>query len=143
MKQWAQVSSLSFLLLAGCGGSQGPEMVDIEGTLTYQGAPVSDGALELIPKPGTEARMTPVMVRNGEFSARGERGVAIGEYQVVFHSYQRTAGGDGEQEGMVIPEMMTITELLPKKYSDPRECQESLSLTPGTGSMTLNYDLTE
>jgi hypothetical protein len=72
------------VLLTGCG-PDGPERVNLTGTLNYKGKPVVDGALELIPTGG--GPMQPISVKDGAFSAKGQHGVIVGKYQVIFHSY--------------------------------------------------------
>lgn len=128
------------LLMVGCGGPAGPERVDVEGTLSFDGVPVKNGAIELIAVAGPPQ---PIMVRDGKFTSLGQYGVICGEYQLIFHSYELVMPPDselGEMGGELIPERMSRIELLPAKYST-EECTEKLSLKPGTGSVTLTYDL--
>jgi len=136
----------AILLLTGCGRS-GPERVDVTGTFSYDGKPVAEGALELIPKPGTNAPAQPITVRDGKFSAKGEYGVLVGDYQVIFHSYKVGAVTSSEQKDEsgkvaddVLPAFRPNIELLPKKYST-EQSTETLSLKSGDGSKTVAYDL--
>ena len=117
----AKSSSVSFfaglfavLLVSGCGSS-GPEQVNVTGTLNFKGKPVEEGALELVPKGG--GPMQPVPVKGGKFSATGEYGVNVGDYKVIFHSYDVRVNKNSEQAGADIPEMRPKIELLPKKFA--------------------------
>lgn len=130
------------IVLIGCGGPDGPEMVDISGTVTYQGQPIKDGAIRFIPKEGTEARVTPAMIVDGKYSASGKTGLAVGSYTVEFHSYETAtsqASSDPAQEGAVIPEMIQKKELLPEKYS--ADSQETITIEPGSGTVTKDFKL--
>ena len=133
----------AILLLAGCGPA-GPEKVDVEGTLSFDGVPVEYGAIRLIPV--VSGPMQPIMVRKGKLQATGEYAVLCGEYSLVFHSWEMVMPNDSVLEEIEgedpepIPEMMQRIEKLPKKYST-EECTEKLSLKPGTGSVTLTFDL--
>lgn len=131
------------LMMAGCGPA-GPEKVEVEGTMSFDGVPVDFGAIELIP--AVSGPKQPIMVRKGKFQAKGEYAVLCGEYTLVFHAWEMMMPGDHVMDEMVggdddlIPEMMERVEMLPKQYST-EECKEKLSLKPGTGSVTLTYDL--
>lgn len=129
-------------VLAGCGGPDGPEMVDISGTVTYKGEPIKDGAIRFLPQEGTEARVTPVMIVDGQYSASGKTGLAVGSYKVEFHSYETAtaqASSDPAQEGEIIPAMIQKKELLPEKYY--RDPQETITIEPGSGSITKDFQL--
>ncbi len=130
----------AMLLLAGCGPA-GPEKVDVDGTLSFNGEPVKNGAIQLIPI--VSGPMQPITVRDGKFQARGDYAVLCGEYQLVFHSWELVMPKNSELEGDdpdPIPEMMQRIEKLPKKYST-EECEEKLFLKPGSGAVTLNFNL--
>ena len=140
----AKSSSVSFfaglfavLLVSGCGSS-GPEQVNVTGTLNFKGKPVEEGALELVPKGG--GPMQPVPVKGGKFSATGEYGVNVGDYKVIFHSYDVRVNKNSEQAGADIPEMRPKIELLPQNYSSEAST-ETLSLKSGEGSKTVAFDL--
>lgn len=133
----ASVCVCTFMLLSGCGSS-GPERVNVTGTVTFKGEPIENGAIEFIPTGG--GPMQPVTVTAGKFSAKGEQGVIVGEYKLVFHAYNLKASKNPEQDGAMIPEMMSRSEQLPKQFST-EACKETASLKKGMGSADLKFDL--
>ncbi len=140
MQRWLAVTVLGLMCYTGCGRS-GPEMADFSGTVTYKGEPIKDGSIKMIPESGTIAPVTPVQIKDGNFSATGERGIIVGKYRLEFHSYQRiTEGaGDGAQEGVDIPGMYMNKELLPEKYS--AKSTEMLDIPAGSGSVQKDFKL--
>lgn len=141
MSRCIAVSCAALLLFCGCGGPEGPEMVDISGTVTYQGEPIQDGAIRFVPAQGEQNRVTPVQIKNGAYEASGDRGLAVGNYKVEFHAYEEdtAAAADPAQEGGVIPGMEVKKELLPEKYH--KESTETLTVESGSGSITKDYNL--
>ena len=84
--------------------------------------------------------MQPVSVNGGKFSAKGEYGVIVGDYKVIFHAYTLRASKSSEQAGADIPEMQSRTEQLPKNYSTQASTEE-LNLKSGMGSTDVKFDL--
>lgn len=50
------------MLSSGCG-KDGPERAVVSGTVTYQGEPVKEGVIRLVPTPGTNAPVTAALIR--------------------------------------------------------------------------------
>lgn len=142
MPKCCVLSIVGLLLLCGCSGPEGPEMVDISGKVTYQGEPIKEGAIKFVPKNAADARVTPVEIVNGAYSATGDRGLAVGSYTVQFSSTEDDLAGsaDPAQEGGDIdPSMVRKKELLPEEHTT--NSAEELTVEPGTGSITKDFAL--
>lgn len=136
------VGLYSLLLLSGCGGKKGPEMVDINGTVTYKGVPIKEGAIRFVPETGETTRVTPVQITDGKYAASGDRGLAVGKYTVEFHSYEddlKKSADPAQDGGDVMPGMVVKKELLPEKYH--KKSTEKLAVPSGSGSLTKDFKL--
>ncbi len=83
------VAALSALLLAvsaGCGGGSNPyDVVEISGTLTYEGRPVGDVGLIFTPEEGRPSQaITDAEGKFKLFYSQSESGAQVGKHTVVF-----------------------------------------------------------
>jgi hypothetical protein len=86
------VGGLVLAAAIGCGGSGGPPLVPISGTVTFKGQPVPAGYVSFTPGPGGGS-VRVVQIRNGKYDSAemvGTKGVHPGPNQV------RIAGFDGK-----------------------------------------------
>jgi hypothetical protein len=99
---WRSACSLlgaSLLCCAGCGGSDGPELVPIRGEVWYEGAPLRDvtrGIVRYTPKePGTLAREASARIQpDGSFDMttfQNADGVVVGDYNITVSAYSSAA----------------------------------------------------
>lgn len=107
--RWA----FSLFLMVGCSRS-GPELVDVRGTVSYQGKPVATGTISFLPTADQQKSLRPAV---GSVSAAGTYqlraipgmvGAMPGEYQVSVNAYTGSVM-DG-----------TAKYLTPKRYTNPQ-----------------------
>ncbi|MEM7557861.1 MAG: hypothetical protein AAF394_01935, partial [Planctomycetota bacterium] len=77
---------LACVLLAGCGGTDGPPRAAVEGTVTLDGKPLATGMVRFVPKDGTPGQKVSVSIEAGKFSVSAEHGPAVGKHRVEIES---------------------------------------------------------
>jgi hypothetical protein len=82
--------------LAGCGGGEPPGLA-IHGDVKFQGQPIDEGVIALLPTSGGP----PISgrIQSGQYSIPNERGPAPGKYRVDIEGFRKT--------GKKIPDMVT------------------------------------
>lgn len=68
--------------LAGCGGTDGPPRVPVEGAVTFQGQPIEKGSILFIPTNDTTGPSTGGTIESGRYELEHERGPVIGTLRV-------------------------------------------------------------
>ena len=94
------VAIVGWILLncvCGCGGGA-IERASVKGTVTFDGDPVKDGMLELIPTGGTEGPSTGDVIKDGKFDIPKDRGPVPGKYRVQITATRST--GKVEVQGV-------------------------------------------
>ena len=120
--------------VGGCGASDMPGLVPIQGTVTYQGSPLPEGELRYIPQDASSGRMARGKIRDGNFSlttARRDDGVKPGQYKIVVIAYGPEREPDRDAQGFVI-KAYERPLLVPQKYTKPET-------TPLTDSVDGNH----
>jgi len=126
------VVALGMISLVGCHRSQGPKPLAVSGTVTFQGAPVTEGKVTFEdPKTGYTgaADLNP----EGQFSAM----VPAGHYKVTVTPPMVEVGGTPDTPGE-----MTFKDVpnIPRKYwtanTSPLECEVSQA------GQKVSFDLT-
>lgn len=119
---------LGFVLLAGCG-SHSPGM-RVWGTVTYQGQPVQEGQIILVPIEGTPGPSTGGPVVNGRYEIPSSLGpYARGVYRVEItamgeeKTYSPNASGEG-------PFYTVRQQLLPACYNRQSPLRITISPDP-------------
>ncbi len=74
-------------LQSGCGKNDGIQRVPLSGMVTFQGEPVVDGQLRLVPQPGTMVPLTIVSIHDGRYDAVKLGGVPVGRYRAEILSF--------------------------------------------------------
>jgi hypothetical protein len=106
-------------VVAGCAGSQGPETVEVTGTVTMGGKPVEGANVIFHPLDGGESTLASQSVTNaaGQFElathvggGKYRPGIVPGKYAVVVTKLDTAA---------IATTFAPPKNLLPKKYSDP------------------------
>ena len=137
MRSAKRIASVVFPLLAvgftvGCGSAT--NLAPVTGTVTYQGKPLEQGAINFYPKQGRPTRGT---IKDGKIvevtSFQPGDGAPIGELKVAVQSvkpdYKDKSG------------MATIS-ILPAKYGDPATSGLSATIERGKQN-TLVFELTD
>jgi hypothetical protein len=80
---------LSTLLLAGCGGSDGPPRYDLTGSITFGGNPIPRGSLTFSPdsSQGNSGPGATAGIIDGKYATQEGKGVISGAHIVVVQAY--------------------------------------------------------
>lgn len=120
------------LLVGTCGcGSSSPTLYDVTGTVTFDGQPVTDGEIILIPvEPGETPDAGPI--KDGKFSLKARPGEKKVDIQAVRKHPTKT-----------VPDPVTGTRpalesYIPERYNSKTE----LTAEIGPGQEPLEFDLT-
>lgn len=119
------------LILSGCGGTDG--RVGVSGTVTLDGQPAAEGAVNFQPAPGQSGNSAGSAVQNGKFEVPADKGLRPGKYVVTFQLFQHT--GRKEKDPMT----GTITDQVLPVDLGPGASQE---VTIADGSKELSFQLT-
>ncbi|MDR1383076.1 MAG: Ig-like domain-containing protein [Planctomycetaceae bacterium] len=138
---------ISVVLLTGCG-NKGPSVRFVEGTVTFEGKPVSKADVCFTPKSVDGIPATGITDANGVYhltSAQGgefSKGAVAGEYDVRIMKYLDldAVAPENPQIGDIVP-LAKPKHHLPEKYADVKT--SGLSATVKKGKNTLNFDLVE
>ncbi|MCA8988283.1 MAG: carboxypeptidase regulatory-like domain-containing protein [Planctomycetaceae bacterium] len=123
-----------FLPCLGCGGSSGPDLGKVDGTVTVDGAPIEGATVTFQPASGRPSMG--ITTADGKYSlmyTSEQYGAIPGTHTVSIRTARDQTGGEGDQ-----PLVEGRAELLPAKYHDESELTAEVS----KGSNTLNFDLT-
>jgi len=132
------------LLLAGCGGAAPPELVEINGSVTYQSEPVKDGVIKFIPTQSSGAPRRSAEIKEGVYSATGRGALGIGTYKVEILAYK---GDPPDTKSYPVSDAASEkiqrkprVQILPDKYNKSSEIEE-LKIQSGTGSIKKDFKL--
>ena len=132
----------------GCGGgSSGPPLVPVEGTVTFEGQPLANANVQLIPQ-GQNLGQTGFAKTDtaGKFAigtADGKtKGAAAGEYKVVISKHVKPDGSDYVARPDEDPMLANFKELLPAVYSNPEQTKLSTNV-PAEGKKDVSFKLTK
>lgn len=129
----------TFLLLPSIGcQNDDPEVVDVQGRVTYQGQPVSAGTIRFAPQiaevGSTQRPATAVLDTDGTYRLKAFRsrfGMPPGEYLVSVLSYEGS---------MMDPK--TVKYLVPKKFAESHSSGLTATVPEGhSGPMKLDFDI--
>jgi hypothetical protein len=138
---------VSVLFVAGCGGGDEFELIDVSGTANFMGHPIEDGSVRFVPKAdsgGTSQPARTAQIISGKYSATGRAGIAPGEYILQVEAYTKNPGAsaDPAQEGGEIPEaMIRSDQVLPEKFN--KKSDMTLTIESGSDPIEQNFDLKE
>ena len=133
--QWSPSWVLSFHLLAmllvvsGCSDAVDGR-VHLRGTVTLDGAPLSDGTLTLTPI--EKGPSSGAAIHNGEFKIAAAKGPAAGKYRVSIESFVEVPNDSPEFDGP------STKQILPAKYNIDSELQIE---TKEAGENEFSFDL--
>lgn len=106
------------VLLAGCGGSDGPEMAKVTGKVTYQGKPLTKGTISFVSTDPSRSNANSVIGPDGSYSLQTTNpgdGAVVGDYKIVVsdvdpNSLNTPAPGEPVKKQ---------ERLIPEKYENP------------------------
>lgn len=124
--------------IAGCGGSSGPDLHEVSGTVTLDGEPLPDAVVRFIPETeGTAEYVRPatgVTDSSGWYSlsfSSSREGALPGKYRVAISTF-REGGYDEDEDGNPIP---GAPESVPVVYNS------ETTLTATVPSDSYDFDL--
>ncbi|MCA9007808.1 MAG: carboxypeptidase regulatory-like domain-containing protein [Planctomycetaceae bacterium] len=133
-----QILCSCLLLLTGCGQSTDEmALTPVSGTITYQGTPIAEGVIRLVPQAGSSApvRTTQINAGNYEFSERSA--VKPGTYQVEISAYQGETGLPGDQPG---GSSTSRKQYLPEQFNT-KSTIAPLTIPPDSDSVQHDFNL--
>lgn len=134
----------------GCGGAgedkwakDRPEVVDVEGVVTYQNQPVEGATVVFAPTDGKHAA-SGLTDSSGRFTVSAfpnSEGAVPGSYKVTVTKLETPTGaeggGDGHSESAAVPK-----NLLPTKYAETAGTPLTADV-PASGKTDFQFDLTD
>jgi hypothetical protein len=136
--------------LIGCGGGGGPDLAEVKGKVTYNGAPVEGARVTFHPTEGPLA--TGTTNASGEFTlaTSGKPGAVIGQHKI---SVTKTTGGGGEEmspedyaKDMAGGDTSFAEESksqIPAKYADPEKSGLAEEVSSDSSKNDFTFDLTD
>lgn len=115
-------------LLGGCGG---PDLGSVQGTVSWQGAPLSTGEVRLLPL-SNQGKIAAAHVEQGQFAVE----LAPGPWRVEF-SAPKVTGQQRMYDAPDSPTVDVVEELLPPRYN----VQSELTLDVVAGAQEAKFDL--
>lgn len=86
------------LLLTGCSQtSEEMALTTVKGTITYQGEPIQEGVIRLVPEKGSSAPVRTTLIRYGSYQFSERAAVKPGTYRAEISAYQGETGLPGDQ----------------------------------------------
>jgi hypothetical protein len=122
-------AGLGLALLAGCGGSDGPELVPVAGQVKFNGAPLPEGSIVFRPAEGP-GQSYAGRIENGQFafeSTTGPKRVEITAYREVPAPAQYQDSGEGASR----------VQYIPKTYNENSTLQETVSESEDQNQFTF------
>lgn len=130
----AALSLTGLMLLTGCGGETGPQLVSAKGRVTRGGQPLGNVVLQLIPESGpASAAQTNAAGEFTLYGPGGKEGSLPGKFKVTVACPFNPAGGSSASG---TAEAATPPCNLPQKYSVPDTTDLTLEI-PADGSTSL------
>lgn len=140
----AMLSAGLTLMALGCGGSSGPELINVSGTVTYQEKPVKDGVIKFIPAANSQTPSRTVVIKDGKYDAAGRAALGVGTYKIQITAYngepvatKSYPVSDAESEKN---EPKPREQILPEKYNKKSEI-EALTIKSGSEAITKDFKL--
>ena len=126
------------LAVAGCGPPAGPERGSVTGKITFDGAPLESGTIELRPAEGVDGVSAGGLILNGQYDIASDKGPFLGKHVVDIRSMRETgkmvpAGGPAGDA--MVPE---TEQFIPAKYNSTTE----LSIDIQSGENQQDFELT-
>lgn len=124
------------VLAAGCDNSRAGR-AGVSGTVTFDGEPVSEGAISFVPVEGTQGPLTGGNIQDGRYQIAQPDGPFPGKYRVDVNALRKT----GKKVPNLVGELREDgkEEFLPKgKYSGSTS---TLKAEIGQGANRLDFEL--
>jgi hypothetical protein len=134
------VTAVSFASLifccAGCGSKSGLQRVVVEGRVTFDGEPVSNGDVMFYPTEISPAPLAGGSIKDGKYVASAHGGVPVGERRVEIRAYRKPKAAAGKSS---VGEGPAAEQYLPEKFNARSELNAVVK--DNSNPMTLNFEL--
>ena len=133
----------SLIGVGGCGGSGHPNMVKVNGTVTYGGQPLEKGQIRFVPIEETKGPASGADIVNGQYTVTNRGGVPFGKHRVEIRAYRvdEDAAPVGEFDPGYKPGEKPLEQYLPARYNQQSEFSEVVP--EGAKQHEANFDLEE
>ncbi len=142
--RWAMMGAGLSLMMLGCGGSSGPELIEVSGTASYQSKPIQDGVIKFIPIAGSQAPTRTVPIKEGAYKATGRAALGVGTYKIEITAFTGEPANtksypvsDAESEKN---QPKPREQILPEKYNTKSTIEE-LTINSGSEAITKDFKL--
>ncbi|QDT90320.1 peptidase associated/transthyretin-like domain-containing protein [Gimesia algae] len=126
------------LLLTGCGqASDGMALTPVSGTINYQGEPIQEGVIRLIPQTGNSAPARTAQINAGNYQFTDRSAVKPGTYQVKISAYQGETGLPGDQPG---GSSSSRKQYLPEQFNT-KSTIEPITIPPDSDPIQHDFHL--
>lgn len=134
MKSSSLLSLIVCVCLVGCG-SDGPDLGDVSGKVTFNGKPLRGAIVTFVPQAGgsTSYGVTDAEGNYELMYSRDKSGAMLGQHNVAVKTEKLTQ--EDMADGEPVPEFVPI----PEKYKQPG----SLTAEVNAGSNDINFDLSD
>ena len=128
----------ALIATAGCN-SDPYERVVVSGSVHYDGEPIREGMIRVLPVNGTQTPPNGGYIREGRYNIATKGGVAVGEYQVVIEAYRlKSTASQSEVPLAGVPGGAAI-QFLPRKYNERTVLK--LTVESGSDELVKDFDL--
>lgn len=142
--RWAMMGTGLSLMLLGCGGPTGPELIEVSGAATYQAKPIKDGVIKFIPAAGSEAPTRSVPIKEGAYKASGRAALGVGTYKIEITAF---TGEPADTNSFPVSDAASEKnqpkpreQILPEKYNKKSTIEE-LTIKSGSEAITKDFKL--
>ena len=117
--------------LSGCGGNSGPTLVQLSGTILFEGRPIPPGTLTFVPKEGKGPTATGTVADAGHFTVSTHRagdGITPGTYRIRVESWETPPTMGGPQPKSAVPEKYTNMNTTDLTLDVPNEREQVVEI---------------
>ena len=130
------VLSISTLTVsAGCGSNSGLKRVVVEGRVTFDGEPITNGDVMFYPTEKSPAPTAGGSIKDGKYVASARGGVPVGQRRVEIRAYRKPKSAGNHPSG----EGPAAEQYLPEKYNIRSEL--TAVVKNDSKPMTLDFEL--
>ena len=117
--------------LSGCGGKSGPTLVQLSGTILFEGRPIPPGTLTFVPKEGQGPTATGTIADAGHFTVSTHHpgdGITPGAYRIRVESWETPPTMGGPPPKSAVPEKYTNMNTTDLTLDVPNEREQIVEI---------------
>lgn len=125
------------LVVPGC--DSGPKKARVRGSVSFDGKPIEEGMIELVPIDDTSGPSTGGMISGGKYEIAADRGPLLGgTYEVRIQGFKKTGQTVVDRDRPNAPPTETKANFIPAEFNS----KSTLKVTVSSKSAEHNFDLT-